>query len=135
MKSAAPTPATIAAYIAAFPPDVRRRLQQIRRIVRNAAPGATETIKYRLPTFVLEGNLVHFGAFKAHIGFYATPTGNAAFRRELAAYAGGKGSIQFPHDQPLPLDLIRRIVEFRVQETGRGAQTPQAAVTSRRPFR
>jgi uncharacterized protein YdhG (YjbR/CyaY superfamily) len=111
-----PEPATIDDYIAACPAETRVVLEQVRQTIRAAAPQATEAIKYRLPTFVLHGNLVHFGVFKNHLGFYATPSGNAKFRRELAAYAGGKGSVQFPLAGPMPLDLIRRIVEFRVQE-------------------
>jgi uncharacterized protein YdhG (YjbR/CyaY superfamily) len=91
-------------------------LEKVRAAIRKAAPGAEETIKYRLPTFVLHGNLVHFGAFKNHIGFYATPGGNAAFRKELSVYNGAKGSVQFPLGQPLPLDLISRMVKFRVKE-------------------
>ena len=75
-----------------------------------------ETIKYGIPTFTLQGNLVHFGAYKKHIGFYATPSGNAEFQQELSAYAGAKGSVQFPIDQPLPLELISKMVKFRVQE-------------------
>ncbi len=80
------------------------------------APDATEAIKYQMPTFVLHGNLVHFAAYKAHIGLYPTPTGIAAFGDELAPYVGGKGSVRFPLDEPIPYDLIRKIVAFRVQE-------------------
>jgi uncharacterized protein YdhG (YjbR/CyaY superfamily) len=116
MKSEAANPTTIDEYIAGSPEEVRPLLKKVRATIRKAAPGAEEAIKYRLPTFILHGNLVHFGAFKKHIGFYATPGGNAAFRKELSAYNGAKGSVQFPLDQPMPLDLIRRIVEFRVKE-------------------
>ena len=110
------TPKTIDDYIAGFPPDVRDILESIRAVIRAAAPDAEETISYQMPTFTLKGNLVHFAAFKKHIGFYPTPTGIEAFKDELSTYAGGKGSVQFPLDKPIPLDLIRRIVEFRVQE-------------------
>jgi uncharacterized protein YdhG (YjbR/CyaY superfamily) len=109
-------PKDVDAYIAGFPEDIQKLLQQIRATVREAAPGATETIKYAMPTYTLQGNLVHFAAFKHHIGFYPTPGGIEAFEAELAKYKGAKGSAQFPLDQPMPLDLIRRIVEFRVQE-------------------
>lgn len=104
-------------YIAASEPAVRERLEAIRALVRSIAPAATEKMAYGIPTFVLGGNLVHYAGFARHIGFYPTPSGTAAFRAELAPYEGGKGSIRFPLDQPLPLDLVRRIVEFRVAET------------------
>jgi uncharacterized protein YdhG (YjbR/CyaY superfamily) len=110
-------PQTIDAYIAGFPEDVQAILQQVRRTIHEAAPEATEAISYQMPTFKLHGNLVHFGAFKNHIGFYPVPSGMAAFEEELAAYKQGKGSVQFPLNKPMPLDLIRRIVEFRVQES------------------
>jgi uncharacterized protein YdhG (YjbR/CyaY superfamily) len=116
MRTDQTTPRTIDEYIAGFPPDVQGILQEIRLTIRQAAPGAEETIKYQMPTFTLEGNLVHFAAFKEHIGFYPVPTGIEAFKDELSAYKGGKGSVQFPLDEPIPFDLIRRIVEFRVQE-------------------
>jgi uncharacterized protein YdhG (YjbR/CyaY superfamily) len=110
-------PNNIDEYIAGFPKNIQNILEQVRETIRKAAPGAEETIKYAIPTFTLKGsNLVHFAAFKEHIGFYATPTGNEAFMDELSAYKGGKGSIQFPLDQPMPLDLITRIVKFRVEE-------------------
>ena len=110
-------PQTIDAYIAGFPEDVQAILQQVRRTIHEAAPEATEAISYQMPTFKLHGNLVHFGAFENHIGFYPVPSGMAAFEEELAAYKQGKGSVQFPLNKPMPLDLIRRIVEFRVQES------------------
>lgn len=110
------TPADIDAYIAGFPPEIQAILQQIRAIVREEAPAARETISYQMPTFVLGKNLVHFAAFKNHIGFYPTPSGTEAFKAELSAYQGGKGSIRFPLDRPIPYDLIRRIVRFRVGE-------------------
>jgi len=103
-------------YIAGFPPDVQVILEKLRATIRRSAPGAVEAIKYRLPTFVLGGNLVHFGAFKKHIGFYATPTGNQKFREELSAYKGAKGSVQFPLDKPIPYGLVTKMVKFRVKE-------------------
>lgn len=110
------TPKTIDEYIAGFPADVQAILQRIRMTIHEAAPEAQETIGYQMPTFALKGNLVHFAAFKSHIGFYPVPTGIEAFKDELATYKQGKGSVQFPLDQPIPYDLIRRIVIFRVQE-------------------
>jgi len=107
---------TIDEYIADFPPDVQAILKKLRATIRKAAPNAEEAMKYRLPTFVLNGNLVHFGAFKKHIGFYATPTGNEKFQKELSVYEGAKGSVQFPLDKPIPYDLVSRMVKFRVKE-------------------
>jgi uncharacterized protein YdhG (YjbR/CyaY superfamily) len=91
-------------------------LNELRQVIGDAAPDAQETINYQIPTFTLHGNLVHFAAFKNHIGFYPTPSGMEAFKKELSAYKGAKGSVQFPLDQPLPLTLIRRIVKYRVKE-------------------
>lgn len=107
---------TIDEYIATFPEDVKKILNQLRQTIHEAAPEAEETISYQMPTFTLHGNLVHFAAFKNHIGFYPTPTGIEAFQQELAPYKGAKGSVQFPIDQPLPLSLIRRMVKYRVKE-------------------
>ena len=107
---------TIDEYISMFPDDVQTILNQVRQTIREAAPEAGETINYQMPTFTLNGNLVHFAAFKTHIGFYPTPTGIEAFKGELSPYKGAKGSVQFPIDQPMPLSLIRRIVEYRVKE-------------------
>ncbi len=109
-------PGNIDAYIAQFPQDVQGILEQIRVTVKEAAPGAEETIKYAMPTFTLKGNLVHFAAFKNHIGFYSAPTGIEAFKKDLSDYNTAKGSIQFPLDKPVPLGLITKIVRFRVQE-------------------
>lgn len=114
-------PTTIHEYIAGFPVDIQESLQQIRATVRSAAPAAQEAIKYAMPTFVYKGNLVYFAAFKNHIGFYALPTGNQEFAADLAGYKTGKGSIQFPLHQPMPLDLIKRIVRYRVAENERKA--------------
>lgn len=109
-------PDTIDDYIADFPEEIQKRLEMIRQAIQKAAPGATEAMKYAMPTFVLHGNLVHFAAFKNHIGFYPAPAGIAIFQEELSKYKSGKGSVQFPLDQPLPIELITRIVEFRVQQ-------------------
>jgi len=116
MRTDQAAPKTIDEYIAGYPPEVQEILRQVRETIRGAAPGAEEAIKYQLPTFVLKGNLVHFGAFKEHIGFYPTPTGAEKFKKELSVYEGGKGSIRFPLDRPIPFDLISRIVKFRVRE-------------------
>ena len=107
---------SIEEYIASFPADVQKRLQEIRAAIKSVAPQATEKISYQMPTFFLNGNLVHFAAFKNHIGFYPVPSGIEAFKKELSNYAQGKGSVQFPLDQPLPLALIKKIVKFRVAE-------------------
>ncbi|HKH90957.1 MAG TPA: DUF1801 domain-containing protein, partial [Gemmatimonadaceae bacterium] len=117
MKPSASTITTIDEYIDGFPVDVQSRLRELRATIRRAAPMATEKIAYRMPTFYLDGNLVHFAAFQNHIGFYPAPRGIEAFRDALSNYKGAKGSVQFPHDEPLPLALIAKIVEFRVGET------------------
>ena len=116
MQSSKTTPSTIDEYIAQFPDDIQIILQNIRRIVHDAAPDAQEKIAYQMPTFTLNGNLVHFAAFKNHVGFYPTPSGTEKFKKEIAAYKAAKGSIQFPLDQPIPYELITKIVKFRVQE-------------------
>lgn len=116
MKPDQASPTTIDEYIAGFPPEIQQLLQEIQMTIRQAAPDAEETISYQMPTFRLHGNLVHFAAFKSHIGFYPAPTGIEEFKAELSAYKGSKGAVQFPLDKPMPLDLIRRIVLFRVQE-------------------
>ena len=103
-------------YIVQFPEETQTLLQQMRETIHAAAPEATEAISYQMPTFKLHGNLVHFAGYKNHIGFYPVPTGIEAFKDELAVYKQGKGSVQFPLDQPLPLALIGRIVKFRVAE-------------------
>ncbi|MCA9964859.1 MAG: DUF1801 domain-containing protein [Anaerolineales bacterium] len=117
---------TIDDYIADFPPAVQEILQTIRATVREAAPEATEAISYQMPTFKLHGNLVHFAGYKNHIGFYPVPTGIEAFKEELSVYKQGKGSVQFPLDQPMPYDLIRRIVVFRVAENVAKAATKRS---------
>ena len=116
MKTDQTAPKTIDEYIAGFPRDVQEILQKIRMTIRKAAPDAKETIKYRMPTFTLNGNLVYFAGFKSHIGFYPIPTGVEQFKKELSVYKQGRGSVQFPLDKPIPYDLISRIVKFRVKE-------------------
>jgi uncharacterized protein YdhG (YjbR/CyaY superfamily) len=109
---------TMDGYIASFPKEVQRILEQIRQTIRKAAPGAVEAISYQIPTFKLNGsNLVHFAVWKEHIGFYATPSGNAAFKKDLARFKVAKGSVQFPLDEPIPYDLVAKIAQFRVKET------------------
>lgn len=111
------TARTIDEYIAEFPPATQQALRQVRALIATEAPDATETISYAIPTFDLNGrHLVHFAGFAQHIGLYPTSSGTAAFRDELKPYKFGKGSVQFPLSKPLPLELIRRIVEFRVGE-------------------
>jgi len=107
---------TIDEYISQCSKDVQSLLQKLRQTIKEAAPEAEEAISYGIPTFKLRGNLVHFGASKNHIGFYPTPTGIEAFKKELSQYEGAKGSVKFPLNKPLPLDLVTRIVEFRVKE-------------------
>jgi uncharacterized protein YdhG (YjbR/CyaY superfamily) len=116
MKPEAASPNSIDAYIAGFPKEVQVILEKIRGIVREAAPEAEEAIKYQIPTFVLNGNLVHFAAFRKHIGFYPTPSGIEHFKDALSAYHSAKGSVQFPLDSPIPYTLIKNIVKFRVTE-------------------
>ena len=110
-------PKTIDEYIAAFPKEVQEVLEKIRKTIRKAAPAAEETIKYEMPTFILNGNLVYFAAFQKHIGLYSAPrTGTEKFKKELAAYQGAKGSVKFPLDKPIPFALIGKIVKFRLKE-------------------
>ena len=106
----------IDSYISKFSPSVREKLTAVRRLIRQLAPKAEEAIKYGIPTFVLNGNLVHFAAFKDHIGFYPTSSGISAFKNELKKYDTAKGAIRFPLDKPLPLLLIKKIVRFRIRE-------------------
>lgn len=116
------TPKDIDEYIAGFPEEVQEILEKIRATIREAAPDAQEAISYQMPTFKFHGNLVHFAAFKKHIGFYPVPSGIEAFKEKLSAYKQGKGSVQFPLDEPIPYELISRIVEFRVKENLRKAE-------------
>lgn len=108
---------TVDEYIAASPVEVQERLAQVRALIREKAPESEESISYGMPAYKLYGRpLVYFAAFKNHIGFYATPTGHTQFAEELSKYKQGKGSVQFPLNQPLPLQLIARIIEFRITE-------------------
>lgn len=108
-------------YIAGFPDDVQKILEKIRRTIRKAAPDAEEKISYQMPAFTLKGNLVYFAAYKKHIGLYPRVTGIAKFKKELSRYEGAKGSVRFPLDEPIPYDLISKIVKFRAKENlGRG---------------
>jgi uncharacterized protein YdhG (YjbR/CyaY superfamily) len=109
-------PVNVDEYIASFPLRTQEILQQIRATIKAAAPEAEEVISYGMPAYKLNGELVYFAGYKNHIGFYATPTGHEAFEKELSKYKQGKGSVQFPIDEPLPLDLITRIVKFRVAQ-------------------
>ena len=103
-------------FIGGFPENVQKILEQLRKAIKEAAPKAEEKMAYGIPTFFQSGNLVHFSAYEKHIGFYPAPSGIEAFKKELSAYKTAKGSVQFPLDQPLPLDLIKKIVKFRVKE-------------------
>jgi uncharacterized protein YdhG (YjbR/CyaY superfamily) len=114
MNAEPTTPKDIDEYIAGFPKEVQEILEKIRKTIREAAPDAEEAIKYQIPTFTLKGNLVHFAAFKKHIGFYPAPRAIEEFKDELSVYKGAKGSVQFPLGEPVPYDLISRIVKFRV---------------------
>lgn len=116
--------ASIDDYIAGFPPPTRQVLEELRALIRDTAPEAIETISYAIPTFDLNGkHLVHFAGYAEHVGFYPIPSGLGAFKEELSHYKIGKGSMQFPLDEPLPTDLIHRMVEFRVAENTRKATT------------
>jgi uncharacterized protein YdhG (YjbR/CyaY superfamily) len=123
MKPKQTAPKDIDEYIAGFPNDVQEILEKIRRTIRKAAPDAEETMSYQMPTFTLKGNyLVYFAGFKKHIGFYPAPIGIAEFKEELSAYGAGKGTLKFPLDKPIPVNLISKIVKFRVKENlGRAA--------------
>ena len=116
MEAKRPAPETFDEYIASFPPDVQTILEKIRRVVRGAAPGAQEVISYRMPTFKGNNVLLHFAAFKNHIGLYPPVRGDAALEAAIAPYAGEKGNLRFPFDQPIPYDLIERIAKLRVQQ-------------------
>ena len=122
MKSGTDGFGSIEEYIASCPADVQKILKELWAVIKAAAPDAVERIAYQMPTFALKGNLVHFAAFKNHIGFYPTPSGIEAFKEELSVYKSSKGAVQFPIDKPLPMDLIRRIVEYRVAENLRIAK-------------
>lgn len=111
-----PTPTSVDAYLASCPPAVRPLLEQLRQLIRKAAPQAVECIKYQMPTYVQHGNLLSFGLYKTHIGLYPIPAGDAAFQVAVAPYRAAKSTLRFPLTKPLPLALIRQIVQFRVAE-------------------
>ena len=125
MRTEQPAPKSIDEYIAGFPHDVQEILEEMRMTIRRAAPDAEERISYQIPTFALKGNLVHFAAFKKHIGFYPSSSGIEKFKDELSAYAGSKGTVWFPFGEPIPFELIGRIVEFRVRENLDRAEAKQ----------
>ncbi|MCR8847052.1 DUF1801 domain-containing protein [Rossellomorea sp. SC111] len=108
--------ATIDEYIAQFPENVQEHLQSLREVIRETVPEAQEKISYQMPTFALHGNLVHFAAYKNHIGFYPTPSGINAFKDKMTGYKTAKATVQFPQDEPMPYELIQKIVKFRVAE-------------------
>ncbi len=122
---------TIDAYIALFPEEIQGRLRAMRAAIHAAAPEATEKISYQMPTFYLEGNLVHFAALKRHIGFYPTPSGIEAFKEELSGYVTSKGALQFPLNSPLPLELVGRITRYRAAENLEKAQKRKKANKTR----
>ncbi len=122
---------TVDEYIESFPMEIRMILEKMRRTIREAAPQAEETISYHMPAYKLNGkNLVFFAAFKNHIGFYPIPSGIEAFKKELSSYEQGKGSVQFPFDEPIPYDLVKKIVIFRLKESlkVRGKETNEALI-------
>ena len=116
-KAEKPIPKDIDDYIARFPRDVREILENIRVTIRSAAPAAEEAISYQMPAFKLNGNLVYFGVWRNHVGFYPTPSATEKFKKELSVFKGAKGSVQFPLDEPMPYELIGKIVMFRVKES------------------
>jgi uncharacterized protein YdhG (YjbR/CyaY superfamily) len=116
MKTSKRQAKTIDEYIALFPKNIQDILEKLRRAIKKSAPKAEETINYGIPTFKLYGNLVHFAAFKNHIGFYPTSSGIAAFKKDLSPYKHARGSVQFPIDKAIPFDIVRRMVKFRVEE-------------------
>ncbi|PGZ85545.1 DUF1801 domain-containing protein [Bacillus sp. AFS029533] len=116
MENTKKTFETIDEYISQFQPEVQEKLQSLRKTVKEVVPNAVERISYQMPTFALNKNLVHFAAFINHIGFYPGASGIAAFKQELSVYKGAKGSVQFPINDPLPFDLIKKIVKYRELE-------------------
>jgi uncharacterized protein YdhG (YjbR/CyaY superfamily) len=136
MATSPAAPKTIDEYIASFPPEVQQILQKVRRTIRGAAPDALETISYRIPAFELNGALVYFAAFKNHIGFYPPIAHDAKLKKAASRYAGEKGNLRFPLDEPMPHDLIERIVRLKVkQNLARPAARGKRRASPRRPKR
>jgi uncharacterized protein YdhG (YjbR/CyaY superfamily) len=131
MNQDLPKPTTIDAYIAGFPIETQILLETIRQAIRDMAPEATECISYGIPTFELHGNLVHFAGYKHHIGFYPGAAGIAEFQEAFAGYKSAKGSVQFPINQPLPLEIVQEVVRFRVQQN-RTKATKKAALKKKK---
>jgi uncharacterized protein YdhG (YjbR/CyaY superfamily) len=128
MKTKAELPKTMDAYIATFPEDIQEILTKIRKTIHAAAPKASEAISYQMPTFKLEGNLIHFAAFSKHIGIYPTPSAMGKFKKELSKYASGKGSVQLPLHEPIPYGLIKQMVVFRVHENQQKAKQKNLSI-------
>ena len=122
------TSSNIDEYIESFAGNIQKLLKQMRATIHKAAPEADETMSYGIPTFKLNGNLVHFAAFKNHIGFYPAPSGIEAFKKEVAPYEAGKGSLQFPLEKPLPLQLVTKIVKYRIQENMQKSRSKRKAM-------
>ena len=122
MRTSPAAPNSIDEYISGFPGDVQAILGRIRTTIKRAAPGAEEAIRYQMPTFILKGNLIHFAAYKQHIGLYPVPTGSGQFNKELAVYRAAKSTVRFPLDGPIPFDLITEIVKLRVRENLKKAE-------------
>ncbi len=116
METKTDPPKDVDEYISRFPREVQRILEEVRATIKKAAPGAEEVISYQMPAFKFHGVLVYFAGYKKHIGFYPTSSGIEAFRKELSIYKGAKGSVQFPINSTLPLNLVRKIVKYRVRE-------------------
>ena len=116
METKTAAPKDVDEYISRFPREVQRILEEVRTTIKKAAPGAEEVISYQMPAFKFHGVLVYFAGYKKHIGFYPTSSGIETFRKELSVYKSAKGSVQFPIDSPLPLNLVRKIVKYRVRE-------------------
>lgn len=116
MKSTTKPPGDVDQYIDSFPAPIKKRLEQLRAAIKKAAPKAEEGIGYQMPAYKLNGVLVYFAGYENHIGFYPTPNGIAAFKKELTGYKSAKGSVQFPNDEPLPIALVTKMVKFRVKE-------------------
>ena len=115
-------PKTVDEYIMQFPAEIQEKLKKLREVIKESAPEAQEKISWGMATFVLHGNLVHFAAFKNHIGFYPSPSGIDNFKEELSEFKGSKGTVQFPLTKPIPYELISKIVKFRVLENSKNAE-------------